>query len=30
VGCATAVGKNEEFLVCRYSDAGNIMGQRPA
>lgn len=30
VGCATAVGKNEEFLVCRYSDAGNITGQRPA
>src|SRR4051794_20567739 len=30
VGCATAVGKDEEFLVCRYSAAGNVMGQRPA
>jgi len=29
VGCATAVGANEEFLVCRYSEAGNIYGQRP-
>jgi uncharacterized protein YkwD len=30
VGCASAVGHNEEFLVCRYSVAGNITGQRPA
>ena len=30
VGCATAVGRDEEFLVCRYSDAGNVSGQRPA
>lgn len=30
VGCATAIGKREEFLVCRYSDAGNVYGQRPA
>ena len=30
VGCATAVGRNEEFLVCRYSEAGNVIGQRPA
>ena len=30
VGCASAVGADEEFLVCRYSDAGNVMGQRPA
>lgn len=30
VGCARAVGREEEFLVCRYSDAGNVMGQRPA
>lgn len=30
VGCATAVGKREEFLVCRYSEAGNVEGQRPA
>ena len=30
VGCATAVGRQEEFLVCRYSDAGNVYGERPA
>ena len=30
VGCATAVGKDEEFLVCRYSHAGNVYGERPA
>ena len=30
VGCATAVGRSEEFLVCRYSDAGNVYGVRPA
>ena len=30
VGCATAIGSGEEFLVCRYSEAGNVMGQRPA
>ena len=30
VGCATAVGKHEEFLVCRYSAAGNVYGERPA
>jgi hypothetical protein len=30
VGCASAVGRNEEFLVCRYSEAGNVIGQRPA
>jgi hypothetical protein len=30
VGCASAVGHEEEFLVCRYSEAGNISGQRPA
>lgn len=29
VGCATAVGAEEEFLVCRYSGAGNVYGQRP-
>jgi hypothetical protein len=29
VGCATAVGAHEEFLVCRYSEAGNIYGERP-
>jgi hypothetical protein len=30
VGCATAVGQTEEFLVCRYSRAGNVYGERPA
>ena len=30
VGCATAVGREEEFLVCRYSTAGNVYGERPA
>jgi hypothetical protein len=30
VGCATAVGPNEEVLVCRYSQAGNVYGERPA
>lgn len=30
VGCATAVGKSEEVLVCRYSSAGNVYGERPA
>lgn len=30
VGCATAVGRSEEFLVCRYSRAGNVYGERPA
>jgi len=30
VGCATAVGRSEEFLVCRYTQAGNVYGERPA
>ena len=30
VGCATAIGKKEEVLVCRYSEAGNVYGERPA
>jgi hypothetical protein len=30
VGCATAVGTQEEFLVCRYSEAGNVYGEPPA
>jgi hypothetical protein len=30
VGCASAVGAREEFLVCRYSQAGNVYGERPA
>ena len=29
VGCALARGKSEDFLVCRYSEAGNVLGQRP-
>ena len=30
VGCATAMGRDEEVLVCRYSRAGNVYGERPA
>ena len=30
VGCASAIGQSEEFLVCRYSSAGNVYGERPA
>lgn len=30
VGCATAIGEKEEILVCRYSQAGNVYGERPA
>lgn len=29
VGCAFARGAKEDFLVCRYSRAGNVLGQRP-
>lgn len=29
VGCAVSRGAREEILVCRYSHAGNIMGQAP-
>jgi hypothetical protein len=29
VGCALAPGKEEDVLVCRYSEAGNVLGQRP-
>jgi uncharacterized protein YkwD len=29
VGCATARGEKEDFLVCRYSAAGNVFGERP-
>ena len=28
VGCARATGAEEEVLVCRYSQAGNIRGQK--
>lgn len=27
VGCATATGKDEDVLVCRYSSAGNYVGE---
>lgn len=30
VGCASAIGEKEEVLVCRYSQAGNVYGERPA
>ena len=30
VGCAEAMGAAEEILVCRYSQAGNVYGERPA
>ena len=29
VGCALAHGRAEDFLVCRYSTAGNVIGERP-
>ena len=29
VGCAVAPGRSDEFLVCRYAQAGNVEGQRP-
>lgn len=29
VGCAKATGQQEDVLVCRYSDAGNYIGERP-
>ena len=29
VGCALERGRNEDFLVCRYSQAGNVLGERP-
>jgi len=29
VGCALARGAEEDFLVCRYSHAGNVLGQHP-
>lgn len=29
VGCAIATGAEEDVLVCRYSDAGNYIGETP-
>ena len=29
VGCAIAANRSDEFLVCRYSPAGNWIGQSP-
>ncbi len=29
VGCALARGADDEFLVCRYNEGGNVMGERP-
>lgn len=29
VGCAMATGVKEDVLVCRYSDAGNYIGEKP-
>jgi hypothetical protein len=29
VGCAEASGAEEDILVCRYSEAGNYIGERP-
>lgn len=29
VGCARASNRGEDFLVCRYAQAGNYIGERP-
>ena len=29
VGCAVARGAEEDFLVCRYAEGGNVEGERP-
>ncbi|MHA6723316.1 CAP domain-containing protein [Sphingomonas sp. RS2018] len=29
VGCATVTGRTDDYLVCRYSNAGNYRGQIP-
>lgn len=28
VGCAVHQGRDWDYLVCRYADAGNVQGQR--
>lgn len=29
VGCAVATGRGSDYLVCRYSSPGNIVGEQP-
>ena len=29
VGCAVARGPKDDFLVCRYAEGGNVIGERP-
>jgi uncharacterized protein YkwD len=29
VGCAVSANRKEEFLVCRYSEGGNVIGEQP-
>lgn len=29
VGCAVTATRKEDFLVCRYSEGGNVIGERP-
>ena len=29
VGCAVAHGAEDDFLVCRYSEGGNVIGEKP-
>lgn len=29
VGCALAPGREEDVLVCRYAEGGNVIGERP-
>jgi len=29
VGCALVPGRSDDFLVCRYAEGGNVMGERP-
>lgn len=29
VGCAVARGREDDFLVCRYAEGGNVIGERP-
>jgi hypothetical protein len=29
IGCAVAHGREDDFLVCRYSEGGNVIGEEP-